>query len=165
MRASWRGVLLDAILPIADIAGSPEDASPTRIIVEGSAGHIFHHDEVDPIRRLDLVDRDDVRVTERGRRARLLNETAAAPLVGHAIGRQHLDGDVTFEPRVAGAIHLAHATGPDQANELVRTEPHADGKGHGRLPRREYTPLAARLCVLPPGLWLASRIAGVQPVL
>ena len=44
--------------------------------------------------------------------------------------RQHLDGDVAIELRVASAIDLAHASGPERAEDLVRTEARAGGQGH-----------------------------------
>ena len=43
---------------------------------------------------------------------------------------QHLDGDGTLEPLVARAVHFAHATGANQADDLVgpqlrpRSKPH-----------------------------------------
>ena len=35
---------------------------------------------------------------------------------------QDLDSDVAIEPRVACAIHLAHAAGPEGGEDLVRAE-------------------------------------------
>ena len=58
--------------------------SPRRIPARGMSasrvlpGHELHDDEVDALGRLDLVDRDDVRVVEGGGGARLLDEAGAA---------------------------------------------------------------------------------------
>ena len=72
--------------------------------------HEFHHDEVHVAGRLDFVDGDDVRVIERGECARFLLEPAAV-LIRQALRRQHLDGYIAIEPRIASAIDLAHASG------------------------------------------------------
>ena len=57
----------------------------TNQLGQGLAGDELHHDEVDAVDRLDLVNRDDVRMVERGSGARLLNEAPPARLVGEAI--------------------------------------------------------------------------------
>jgi hypothetical protein len=45
--------------------------------------------------------------------------------VARAGARQRLDRDVASQPRIVGAIDLAHAAGADQAVDLVRAEPRA----------------------------------------
>ena len=50
--------------------------------VEALAPDVLHHDEVVAVRRLDLVDRDDVRMIECRGGLRLLHEAAATILVG-----------------------------------------------------------------------------------
>ena len=42
--------------------------------------------------------------------------------------RQALDRDLAIELRVTGAINLAHAARPEQADDLVRAEPTTDGQ-------------------------------------
>jgi hypothetical protein len=44
---------------------------------------------------------------------------------------QDLDRDDAIEPRVAGPIDLAHATGPDGRDDLIRPEANAGRKVHG----------------------------------
>ncbi len=69
------------------------------------------------------VDGDDVRVIERGDRAGFAIETfEAARFVGD-LGRQHLQRDIAPEPRIARAIHLAHATRSECGGDLVRAKP------------------------------------------
>ena len=46
--------------------------------VEAGAAHVLHDDEVDGAVRLDLVDRDDVRMVERGGGLRFLEKAAPA---------------------------------------------------------------------------------------
>ena len=49
--------------------------------------------------------------------------------------RQHLDRDLASEPRVAGAIHLAHAAGAERGDDLVGAEAGTGGEGMpGNLP-------------------------------
>ena len=52
-------------------------------------------------------------------------------------GGQRLDRDVAPEPRVAGAIHLAHAARAERRDDLVGAEAGAGGQGHrGTLTER-----------------------------
>jgi len=39
--------------------------------------------------------------------------------IGGELARQHFDGDVAPEPRVARTVDLAHRAGPDQCEDLV----------------------------------------------
>ena len=88
--------------------------------IDALAGHVLHHDEVVILGGVDLVNRDDVRMIERRCGLRFLDEAAAAALIRHAIGGQHLDRDVAPQPWVARAIDLAHAPGADQSRESRR---------------------------------------------
>ena len=49
------------------------------------------------------------------------------------IGREYLwqdfDRDVALQPRIAGAIHLAHAAGSERAGDFVWTEAGSSTKG------------------------------------
>ncbi len=71
------------------------------------AGDVLHDDEVDVALAPDRVDRDDVRVIERGRGPRLVEETAGRLAV--ARGRQHLDRDGAVQDGVARPVDGAHA--------------------------------------------------------
>ena len=46
--------------------------------------------------------------------------------------RQDLQRDITIQPRVAGAIHLAHAASADFGGDFVGAEARAGSQGHGR---------------------------------
>jgi hypothetical protein len=70
----------------------------------------------------DVVDREDVRVIERGRGQRLLLESPQPVRVRREVRRQHLDRDITPEPGVGGAVHLAHAAGAERRDDLVVPE-------------------------------------------
>ena len=67
------------------------------------------------VRRLtlaaDVVDRQDVGVAERRDDAGFaLEARERLRVVGETLG-EHLDRDVALQPRVPGAIHLAHSAG------------------------------------------------------
>src|SRR5262245_20857511 len=49
---------------------------------------------------------------------------------------QDLDRHIAIEPRIAGAIHLAHAAGPERADDLVLTEAGAGRQRHDRYSMR-----------------------------
>jgi hypothetical protein len=72
-------------------------------------------------------------VVQRGGRSRLLLEAMAAVRVVRTPRREHLDGDDAVETRITGLVHLAHATGADRGEDLVRSETRARRKGHGTL--------------------------------
>jgi len=49
-------------------------------------GHVLHGDEVDAVGLVDVIDRDDVRVIERRRCLRFLDEAALSLRVGNPFG-------------------------------------------------------------------------------
>ena len=70
-------------------------------------------------RFVDLVDRADVRVIQRGGRLRFVNEPRlGVGVFGHG-QRQELQRDEPLEPQVFGFVHLPHAAGPEQLNDAV----------------------------------------------
>ncbi len=82
----------------------------------------LHGDPGDPVGLPDVVDRDDVRVVERGSGPGLLLEALQPLRVGGQGGRQHLDRDLAPEPRVPRLVHLSHSPGTQGRLDLVRTE-------------------------------------------
>jgi len=91
------------------------------------AVHEFHHD-----RRyvrtafgghiLDVIDRGDARMIERGEHLRLAREAREPIGIARQRRRKHLDCDIATELAVAGAINLAHAAGAEGGHDLVRSE-------------------------------------------
>ncbi len=77
--------------------------------------HILHHEVV----RTDVVDLANVGMIERRDRACLLLEPGAV------VGLETLDGHHAFQPRVAGLPDLAHTSGAQSRQDLVRTESRA----------------------------------------
>ncbi len=94
----------------------------------------LHHEEPDRARLLDRIDRDDVRMIQRGGGARFTLEAAEPIGIGGEGRRQDLDRDVTAEAPVAGAVHLAHAAGAEQRHDLVGPKRRAGGQSHLMVP-------------------------------
>ena len=74
------------------------------------------------VRHPHVVEREDVGMSERARRAGFLFESSQAIGVAGVVGRQHLDRDLTADPRVAPSIDTAHAAHADQALDRVRAD-------------------------------------------
>ena len=95
----------------------------------------------------DVVERADVRIVQCRDGARFALEARPRLRIGGERRRQPLDRDRAVEPRVAPAIHLAHAARAEQTGELIGTE--ARARGDGGQPclecARDYTPLEAVL--------------------
>ena len=68
---------------------------------------------------------------ERGGRVRLALEAPEPLGIGRQRRGQHLDRDVAPEPRVAGAIDLAHSTRAERRDDLVGTQARSGGEAHG----------------------------------
>jgi hypothetical protein len=110
------------------IAGKP----PLRDLpIERMSFHQLHREEVDAIRVLDGIDRDDVRVVEGGDGARFALEACQTFRIASQIGGQDLERDVASELHAGGAIHLAHAACPEGRADHVMTESGSRVEAHG----------------------------------
>ena len=118
--------------PVRHLGADVEDAAGCERVALGHqlaqrlAVDELHHDVGQPGRLPDVVDRHDVRVAERGRRARLLREAPEAQRVGGEPLGQELDRHVAVQLLVVGPPDLAHAAGPDAGGQLVSAELHSD---------------------------------------
>ena len=82
-----------------------------------------HRDEQPVVDLPRLVDGNDVRVVEGRGDPRLAEEPLAKDLVlGIPLGEQ-LQRDAALEPRIAGAVDLAHAAAPDEPPRPPRPRP------------------------------------------
>ncbi len=61
-----------------------------------------------------------------------LEPTAPVGIAGHVDG-QDLDGDVAPEPRVTRPVDLAHASGAEGVQHLVRPQAKSGRESHGTL--------------------------------
>jgi hypothetical protein len=104
----WAWALLEGS---ADLAGDGEDIAQRlrAAVVERIAYHQFHHDEGRTIRFPSVVHRNYIGVVEFGCSLRLVHQPAAS-LGAQSRGRHDLDGDVTLQQGVTGAIDDDHPT-------------------------------------------------------
>jgi hypothetical protein len=79
----------------------------------------------------DVVHREDVRMVQRGGRARLLLEAKQPVRIAAELDREDFDRDLAPQPRVAAPIDLAHTSGAEDSENLVRTETGARAERHG----------------------------------
>ena len=121
------------------------------VTVETNTFDEFHHQGLDLAGALESVDLRDVGMVQRGQRLRLAFEAHQAVGIGGKKIGQDLDGNVTIELRIAGAIDLAHSARADRGADFkmpdacawiqrqrggndITTAPVA--RGPSRVPRR-----------------------------
>ena len=75
---------------------------------------------------IDVVDRADVGMIQRGRRARFALEALERAGLQRHVFRQELEGDRAIEPRVLGLVDDAHAAAAEEFGDLVVGNPLAD---------------------------------------
>jgi hypothetical protein len=68
----------------------------------------------------EVVNRNNIRVIECGYGARFALETTATLGAVGITQAENLDGDVTVQPRIEGAINLAHAACTERGPDLIR---------------------------------------------
>jgi hypothetical protein len=90
-------------------------------IGERVAAHELHGDEGQTVVLADVVDRDDIGVTEDAGGAGLAREAVAK--LGSIVARpEQLDGDVAADPGISRAVQGTHAALSDQVDDLVPPE-------------------------------------------
>jgi hypothetical protein len=67
---------------------------------------------------------------QRRKRMRLAREPREALRIVRQLLGKNLEGNLAVQLRVAGAIHLAHASRTDEGNDFVGAEPGARLEGH-----------------------------------
>ena len=93
----------------------------------------LHHQVVHAAVVADVVDRGDARVVQlRGEPCFAVEALPHVRIVAHG-GADDLDRDDPLEPTVACSIDLAHAAGGDEAENFVRSHPHAGVERHSAL--------------------------------
>src|SRR6202040_962123 len=71
-------------------------------------------------------------MTEGGSGAGFPQKALAMSFVrGHA-GAEHLNRHRAVQARVAGMVHLAHAAGSQETDDLIQTQPRSREEGHSR---------------------------------
>ena len=109
----------------------PIDRQPVRAdrVIQRRPVDVLHHDEVDAIRRVDIVDGDDVWMVQARRRLRFLEE-AAPVLAGLEALSQHFDGHLALQADIDGLVDDTHATVTDFAADGVTRRSRQRGQ-HG----------------------------------
>ena len=82
----------------------------------------FHSDERDAVSFANVVNNCDVRVLERGRGARLLDEAGPARRISDERRRKDLYRDIAVHPLIMRAVDLPHPAGADRLGDLVGTK-------------------------------------------
>jgi hypothetical protein len=77
------------------------------------------------------MDRDDVRVIERGDGARLASESGEALCIAGNVLGEDFDGNVPRQTGIVRAIDRAHSAGTERGADRVRAESGPWGEGHG----------------------------------
>src|ERR1700730_10929119 len=105
-------------------------------------GHVPHRDVQQVILGAHVVDGDHVRVVQRGRDPRLLQEPGPEHVIGGQLRRQYLQRDDAAQPEVLRLIDHAHPAAAEHracpvARELI---PHQRQPRHHALPPRRPPP-------------------------
>src|SRR4051794_16716078 len=79
----------------------------------------------------DLVYGDGVRMVQGGGGAGLGLETSDSRGIMGEVGREDLQGYLAAEPGISSSIHLAHASGTQNGNDLVGSERGSDASCNG----------------------------------
>ena len=107
------------------------ERAAVKTLRQGDSIAILEHQVINAIVGADVVQRTNVRIVERRDRFSLALKTRAQPGIISKRAMQNLDGYVARQSRVARAIDLAHTSGTDTFDDLVRTEPLTGLKFHG----------------------------------
>jgi hypothetical protein len=106
---------------------APQDA------LEIQPGDVAHDDVEATLVLVGGVDRDDMRLVERCRDARLGLEACSESRVGGYLRAEDLERDMSAEPLVARQVHDAHAAAADDRLDRVALEAIADAQIHGPI--------------------------------
>ncbi len=104
-------------------------------VAERPALDEFHREEVNPVRLLDAVERDDVRVVEGGDGLGLAPEAMEPVGIGRGLRRERLQRHHAAQLKVLGGVDVPHAAvaeGPHDAIVLQRGPKHGRTQGVGR---------------------------------
>ena len=104
---------------------------------ERLALEMLHDEKIGLAIAADVVQRADVRVTQRRDRPRLTLEAFAPVRIGRYPRRQDLDRDGSIQTSVACLVHLPHSAYADGREDLVRTQPRACAELQRVLSRTE----------------------------
>jgi hypothetical protein len=116
-------------------------SSPARQFAQ--ALHVAHGEKEQIPVLARLVDRDHVRVVERGRDPRLTQETLAEAPVPSEVGRDHLQRDLALQPLLQRAVDRTHPPAADEFLDPVAGHPRSRRQLGARNVSHESTVTAA----------------------
>ena len=90
----------------------------------------FQHERRQVAGFFETVEGRDMRVIQRGQEFRFPSEARAPVGIAGERLRQDFNCNVSFQPRIARAIHLAHPASAEGRDDFVRTESSARSKNH-----------------------------------
>ncbi len=96
--------------------------SSNNFFPDGRTGHVLHHQKIDAVLAVEIVNGADVGVIEPGKGESFLAELAARGIVGESVPGEDFQGDVAFEALIAGAINDAHSALANFLQDTVMTE-------------------------------------------
>jgi hypothetical protein len=82
----------------------------------------FHYEKMGACILADIMQSDDVRVIEGGRRPGLPHETLQCQLINSLLGRKYFQGHTSVKAQVFAQAHNPHPTLADRTENLVRSE-------------------------------------------
>jgi hypothetical protein len=97
-------------------------AALSQLFFEGDAGDEFHHQEINAILSVKVVDVCDVSVAEARESERLLPETLASRIIGQGTWWEHLQSDVSIQSLIMSPVNHAHTPRSDLFNNSVVPE-------------------------------------------
>ena len=109
----------------ADLRDRPVEVEPGLVGEDRAqipALDVAHRDEQHALDLARVVDRDDVRVLDRGGLGRFAGEPLAKRVVLGELGGQDLQRHIPVEAQVAGQVDHAHAAATDDAFDAVVAE-------------------------------------------
>ena len=95
-------------------------------LVQVTTLDVAHRDVEEVLRPPSLIDRDDVRVVDRGGQLRFVQEAITERRVPGKAGLQQLQRDLPLEPQILGQVDDAHASPAQQRLDPIAGEVGAD---------------------------------------
>ena len=106
-------------------------ATAQQAVAKSITGHELHHEKRRALGFVEFVHSGDVRMVHRREGERFATEADDALGIARELRTHDFQRDVAPEFRVAGLIHLAHASGAKRGDDFVRAESGAGCDAHG----------------------------------
>ena len=134
---------------VGDLAGNPQHiVGRQRSFLQPRGERLaleqFHDEEIDLVATLarrsafgakaaDVIQHADVGMVELRNRPGFALEPCLELRIARGVRGENLDSDHALEPRVTGAIDLAHASRPQRAKNFVRTQTRSSTQRHAGI--------------------------------